>query len=1008
MWNITNANSDCGGDRKGIHATLIHTCESERKTGSVNNETPEPNNPTDFDIPRAVSRSGKRPPTTFIDSADWSLYLRISCQLRQIKVTYECTENDAEEILYNGRGKHAKRIVRLVCAFNRLYAEYSRLSDRLSKNSRMTKKATQYSEMSQPIDLSESNQTGIDQKQSSPTTRASYDPSSTEPPRVTNTLNQATLSSGYGDTGVLITDITLEPSNINPVHTEEEPQSIKSVEQSQQQVPDFSESAYQYSAAHRTPIQAEPGETLTPYELSISGPTIMNSTSTSLQLTNRETSVSSCNPSGSSMGSRQPLNRPSNNVCFQWCGRALRRPDSRVQWNRKREALRLCKKLERHNQMESRSRSTAYSRPTPRTQHFYYDQINRPTGLTNILVYQHGSHRYLIEHVIHSAQCNIPNAIPHQQEAGTGSKLTTVRLPIALELILPKMQCQIERVMKHCENICDPLEVAAELRQSNYDTEACIAYFRQISELRDVINEFLPQTGNKFGHKDAYQGKHPVSSTGYEITSGTSSTNSRSGLPTNRENYVNTLLILRDQIITVRRLHTDVTKRLSRLRNSVTEIITKLRTDLEEKLVTKLWTFLNADKTNHVDCSLLGKPMGSSVSSVNGCAGSGNGDVPLAQLAKLVQENRSLKLTLRTEENRRRAVFNMMQEYLGNIRIYCRCRGILNVSSCVDARPLTDTVLLHTTADNSSTETYKFDRVFDPYATQSDVYTELAPSVCSFLDGYNVCFLTYGGEASGKTYTLLGGEPDSVDKQGIAHRALRTVLSEREAHVHEWNYHLISAVVEIYNDTLIDLLSCEKGISIRVDSGPDHMLENLQTMDIEQESDVEQLLALCRERRHTGCTALNNKSSRSHLIIFARLSARSRIHDAHVCSLLALCDLAGFEDIIKAETLMDPVLAKEAGYINRSLTALNRVFMSLRTQDPNNVSYRDSKLTYLLKPFFTHSGKCILIVTVRTDRNNIGSTQSTLRFARDSRGVSLGRARRQFNLDKLIDDMRAS
>nr|CAH8876380.1 unnamed protein product [Trichobilharzia regenti] len=375
-----------------------------------------------------------------------------------------------------------------------------------------------------------------------------------------------------------------------------------------------------------------------------------------------------------------------------------------------------------------------------------------------------------------------------------------------------------------------------------------------------------------------------------------------------------------------------------------------------------------------------------------------------SKLSKLMEENRSLRMTLRMEESRRKAVFNMMQEYLGNVRVYCRCRTITHSIQCVQIHSL-DTLSLYV-GNKNNIEHYKFERVFDGCSSQAEVYTELMPSVCSFLDGYNVCFLTYGGEASGKTYTLLGPEDRSTENQGIAQRALHTILRERDIRQPEWNFQLLVTVIEVYNDTVTDLLSMHTGTPVRIDMSLEQIKEKLETIAIENDSHVEGLLNICRQRRKTCSTALNPHSSRSHLLIFVHLRACSRIHESEVSSVLALCDLAGFEDIIKAETSSDKISTKEAGYINKSLTALNRVFTALRTQDPNSISYRDSKLTHILKPFFTQSGKCILIVTIRTDKSSISSTQNTLRFSKISRGVNLGRPNKKFNLDKLIDSLR--
>lgn len=46
---------------------------------------------------------------------------------------------------------------------------------------------------------------------------------------------------------------------------------------------------------------------------------------------------------------------------------------------------------------------------------------------------------------------------------------------------------------------------------------------------------------------------------------------------------------------------------------------------------------------------------------------------------------------------------------------------------------------------------YRFDRVFQPHATQEDVFESIgAPTVKSVLEGYNSCILAYGQTGSGE------------------------------------------------------------------------------------------------------------------------------------------------------------------------------------------------------------------------------------------------------------------
>nr|VZI08454.1 unnamed protein product [Spirometra erinaceieuropaei] len=608
-----------------------------------------------------------------------------------------------------------------------------------------------------------------------------------------------------------------------------------------------------------------------------------------------------------------------------------------------------------------------------------YDCIQRQPLDYSIWVSQISVKRMSTDHVVTWMSNGPLGALPK-------GSVETMRLPIGLELTLPRMQRQIEVIMSTCRFVYDPLEVAAELRTVNYDTDACIAYFLQSRELREIIQEFLPTRTlrpNEVLRHSPTAGQNPSEGLEYEL--------SRTPVPP-EEREARTKLRslprarLESALLTYHR-------KLTHLKKAVGDANRRLK---------RLQGF--AGGLSSVFLQLLPNAAGKLDQSAVGPESSTENQTALyTQLKQLSSENSTLKETLRLEMERRMSIFNMMQEYLGNIRVYCRCRAIPQAGNCVEVTS-SDTIHL---LNGTSIEDYRFDRVFDITATQAEVFNELMPLIHSFMDGFNVCFLAYGGEASGKTYTLLGGSDGLQESRGIVQRALNCVLAESAVKHSEWDIGLAVAVVEVYNDVFIDLLSGETGVHVRVDLGVDRMMEGLRTVPIQSGGDIESLLELCKSRRRVGKTALNPASSRSHLIMLARLQARSRLHEKCISSVLALCDLAGFEDIIKADTLSDQTLAKEAGFINRSLTAFNRVFSSLRTQDPMAVSYRDSKLTYLLKPFFTNSGKCILIVTVRTDRANLPSTQGTLRFGRDSRAVSLGRARRQISVERLMQDNKA-
>ncbi len=85
----------------------------------------------------------------------------------------------------------------------------------------------------------------------------------------------------------------------------------------------------------------------------------------------------------------------------------------------------------------------------------------------------------------------------------------------------------------------------------------------------------------------------------------------------------------------------------------------------------------------------------------------------------------------------------------------------------------------------------------------------------SALDGYNACIFAYGQTGSGKTYTMEGPGIDSeldmpiidVEKRGMIPRAVEQIFSTAETLKDKgWNYEMEVMYLEIYNESIRDLL----------------------------------------------------------------------------------------------------------------------------------------------------------------------------------------------------------
>ena len=137
-----------------------------------------------------------------------------------------------------------------------------------------------------------------------------------------------------------------------------------------------------------------------------------------------------------------------------------------------------------------------------------------------------------------------------------------------------------------------------------------------------------------------------------------------------------------------------------------------------------------------------------------------------------------------------------------------------------------------------------------------------------------------------------------------------------------------------------------------------------------------------------GTTNRNQQSSRSHTIF--KIVCESRLREEFLSSTndsggvlvgqLSLVDLAGSESVrytgAKGETL------EEAKKINLSLSVLSRVISALSSRTENShVSYRDSKLTHLLKESLGGRAKTCIIATCSPSYICYEETENTLKYA---------------------------
>ncbi|CAH8460572.1 unnamed protein product [Heterobilharzia americana] len=382
----------------------------------------------------------------------------------------------------------------------------------------------------------------------------------------------------------------------------------------------------------------------------------------------------------------------------------------------------------------------------------------------------------------------------------------------------------------------------------------------------------------------------------------------------------------------------------------------------------------------------------------------------------LQREYLKLQHLYTVETETRKILHNQLQEVRGNLKVLCRCRPSTNLNDSYVLRfhSLDRIIVSTTTYPNVATyqrqtsieltnmcipkeETFTFNRVFRPSATQIDVFEEIRALIASCIDGYNVCIMAYGPTGSGKTYTMQGLPKDP----GVSVRAVTELFELCQPLQSIWKVQVSMAMLEIHNEVVYDLLGEQiKPVKLS-DDGVDIRLIEAEEKIATNEHDMICWIAKGNKRRKVTATKLNVESSRSHHIIRLQLTLCNNFDKTKRHSSLILCDLAGSESADRIEASGE--VHAETGYINKSLVTLTRVFEAHRRRNQSlrpgvynshlvTAPYRDSKLTHILKPCLGGQAKCVLIITVSGEPGLIDRNIRALEFGQKAMQISLGAA----------------
>eukprot|EP00667_Euglena_gracilis_P007164 EG_transcript_7234 len=301
-------------------------------------------------------------------------------------------------------------------------------------------------------------------------------------------------------------------------------------------------------------------------------------------------------------------------------------------------------------------------------------------------------------------------------------------------------------------------------------------------------------------------------------------------------------------------------------------------------------------------------------------------------------------------------------------------------------------------------KTRGYDNGFED-VTQEEVFDVIGKPMlkCCFM-GFNATIFAYGQTGAGKTFSVMGKEeklalPNGGEQilgyswghpvlEGFVPRFVRTLLWYGKYLMSVdpgLEVKLIMSAMQVYLEEVQDLLEKRSGSAYT----PLNVTGSLQTgfypqglsyHNVDTEARAKVLIETCLKGRALGSHSMNNSSSRSHCIIGFRLLQTGGKDGKDKDSQIYIVDLAGSERIAKVGVEPGSQMAKEAAFINQSLTTLRQALEDV-AKGKKSGNIRNSKLTMILSNSFGGNSKTWMLCCCSPAKMNASETFSTLNFA---------------------------
>jgi len=301
-------------------------------------------------------------------------------------------------------------------------------------------------------------------------------------------------------------------------------------------------------------------------------------------------------------------------------------------------------------------------------------------------------------------------------------------------------------------------------------------------------------------------------------------------------------------------------------------------------------------------------------------------------------------------------------------------------------------------------KSFVFDNIFTEHHSNYHIFESVIKNmVDNVIKGYNATALAYGVTGTGKTHTMFGNVSDFLEEdlnnkekendysqmlegiyreKGVCVYAMDYLFDTIESSIDK-NYSVKISYLEIYNETVIDLLVTKSSaLMIVEDSAKGVVVPDLSEYSVNNSRELLKLILEGNSRRTMAATNQNQFSSRSHAILQVIVEQRNKSRDLReelIISKFLVVDLAGSE----RGGLEKGLRTQEGANINKSLLSLGNCIniLSDKTKKGAFVPYRDSKLTRLLKDSLGGNISTVMISCVSPSPLSYDETVNTLKYA---------------------------